>query len=173
MKIKLILAILIVTFLIGCSGEPEVIVGPDDADDTTADVAPADTVADDTTDTTVDDTTTNTTTTDDTTPVDDTTDTTTDNTTAAGEYTIEVKEYSLVPKTQTIKVGETVVFKNVKPEGQRNSKAQLWNVRGCPSDFRSEYFMPGETYRYTFTEAGECNYREILQGDYAGKIIIE
>lgn len=164
MKIKLILAVLLIIFLIGCSGAPEVVVGPDDtATDTTVDdTTPVDTTPTETVDTT--DTTTDTTTPDDTV---DTTDT------VAGEYVIEVKEYSLVPKTQNIKVGETVVFKNVKPEGQRNSKAQLWNVRGCPSDFRSEYFMPGETYSYTFTEAGECNYREILQGDYAGKIVIE
>ncbi|MCK4589414.1 MAG: hypothetical protein KAT77_03160 [Nanoarchaeota archaeon] len=164
MRLKLILAVLLILFLIGCSGEPEVVVGP--SNDTVVDDAVTDT-NDTTTDDTTTDTTTNDTTTDDTT-------TDTNFTGIDGDYLIEVKEYSLVPKIQTIMVGETVTWKNVKPEGQRNSKAQIWRVRGvCPASIKSPYFYPGETYSYTFEEAGECHYREILQGDYAGKIIIE
>jgi plastocyanin len=166
MKLKIIFAILLILFLIGCTGELEVVVGPDDtANDTVVD----DTTVDDTTDgTIVDDTTTDDTTIDN---------TTLDNTTiidVEGDYFIEVLEYSLVPKKQTIAVGDTVTWVNSKPEGQRNSKAQLWRIRGvCPVEFKSPYFYPGETYSYTFEEAGECHYREILQGNYAGTIIIE
>lgn len=168
---KKILALILILFLVGCTTQV-IEVEPDDVDTT-------DDTTTETTDTTTDDTTDDTT--DTTTETEDTAETTntteeTAETTAVGEHIVEIKEYALDPKTITIKVGDTVTWKNVKPEDKRNSKAQIWRVRGvCSSDIKSEYFMPGETYSYTFddVEPGECHYREILQGDYAGKIVIE
>ena len=152
MDTKIVFALLIILFLIGCTTEV-IEVEPEDITVTEpVETTPSEPVAPETTN--------------------QTTETNATTATATG-HIIKIEEWEFDPDDITIKVGETVTWVNEKPAGQRNSDAQLLRIRGVCIGFKSGDFAPGEEFSYTFEEAGECTYRDIYQGNYAGKIVIE
>ncbi len=150
---KKILALFLILFLIGCTTEV-IEVGPEEINIT----EPVETTP---TEPTEPPETTN-----------ETTETNETTTTTAG-HIIKIEEWKFDPARLTIQVGDTVTWINEKPEGQRNSNSQLWRIRGECTGLKSQTFAPGEELSFTFEEAGECTYRDIYHGNYAGKIIIE
>lgn len=149
---KKILALFLILFLIGCTTEV-IEVEPEEIGVTEpVETTPTEPVAPETTN-----------------------QTTETNATAAAPtgHIIKIEEWEFDPDEITIKAGETVTWVNEKPTGQRNSDAQLLRIRGPCIGFKSDDFAPGEEFSYTFEEVGECTYRDIYQGNYAGKITIE
>lgn len=158
MQIKILIGFLMIVFLLGCSTET-IEVGPEEIEnilnetEELPETTPAPVVA----------------------PTVNTTTTTTEATPAIITHTVEVAENKFTPNTLTIKVGETVTWKNVKATGKLGSQTSILGVRGVCGGKKlvSDDFAPGEEFSYTFDEAGECPYIDIYYTNNAGKIIIE
>ena len=65
-----------------------------------------------------------------------------------------VKDGFEVPEV-TIKVGDTVIWQNIR-EGHI-SKGLVLGTRDC-QNIKSQTFMPGETFKHTFTKKGTCTF---------------
>lgn len=111
------------------------------------------------------------------TPVQNTTPTVTPNTTAQATpvvnttHTVNVKTDGFDPKELTIKVGETIVWKNVRTG--RYDKAFIIGTLGVCRTMKSTIYGPGEEFSYTFNEAGKCTYTDGVYTTLTGKITIE
>lgn len=70
-----------------------------------------------------------------------------------------------------IKVGDTVVWENVR-ENKAFNKAMVLGVRNC-ADVKSKIFPPGETFRWTFTEAETCTIVDGIYTTHSMDIVVE
>ena len=80
------------------------------------------------------------------------------------DYTIIVKNLVLEPKTLTIKVGDTVQWKNERTD--KPTKGATILVRAASSKgitaFRSPTFYTNQTFEYTFNEVGKLVYIDAI-----------
>ncbi len=108
----------------------------------------------------------------------------TDTTTTAGTLTtgavadISTGETHIVKMTNegfsksslTINAGDTVVWENVRT-GSVLNKAMIIGVRDC-RNIKSKFFLPGESFSWTFEEPGECVVVDGIMTTQSSRIII-
>ena len=66
---------------------------------------------------------------------------------------VEVVEFSFTPSVETVKVGDTVTWKN-----NGNSKHTVTSSPGSPTTFSSPNLEPGKTFVQTFSTPGTWSY---------------
>ncbi len=66
---------------------------------------------------------------------------------------VEVVEFSFTPSDETVKVGDTVTWKN-----DGNSKHTVTSTEGSPATFSSPNLEPGKTFVQTFSAPGTYSY---------------
>ncbi len=76
------------------------------------------------------------------------------------------------PDTITIKVGDTVVFKNDDVKTFWPASAVHPTHQVCPGFDALGMVRPGESYSHTFTTAKECPFHDHLNPGVKGKIIV-
>jgi len=84
--------------------------------------------------------------------------------TAAGE--VAMKGIRFQPAEITVKVGDTVTWKNEDPVDHNA-------VATSGADFKSELFGEGETFEYTTEAAGTIEYECTIHPGMTGKITVE
>lgn len=84
-------------------------------------------------------------------------------------HVIEVTDNGFVPNELAIKVGETVVWKNVRTG--KVDKTMIVGNRQC-SNIKSNIFGPGGTFSWTFDHADECTIVDGIFTTKLSKIII-
>lgn len=72
-------------------------------------------------------------------------------------------QYTLSPKTITIKTGQSVTWKN------DTSAPQTINGQGFPS---SPAIPPGGTYRYTFEKVGHYTFADAAHPEVTGTVVV-
>lgn len=77
------------------------------------------------------------------------------------------------PSNLTIKVGETVIFKNEDARDRWPASAMHPTHQVCPGFDSLKPVKTGETYSHTFTEAKECPFHDHIIPSLRGKITIE
>ena len=163
MQIKMIMAVLLVLLLLGCSAEKTVVVesetppvettAPEPAPVEITPVEPEPTLTE-------------------TAPAANTTETATTPAAAETTHTVNVKTSGFDPDELTIAVGDTVIWKNVRT-GEKLNKAFIIGTLGVCRTMKSEMYEPGEEFSYTFHEAGKCTYTDGVYTTLVGKITIE
>ena len=76
---------------------------------------------------------------------------------------VEIRDYKYTPQNLTVKVGQTVRW--------TNKDTVLHDVVG--SGIESEYLQKGETFTYTFEEAGTYQYMCTIHPWMEGEVIAE
>ena len=85
-------------------------------------------------------------------------------------HLIEILNNTFSPETLTIKVGDTVTWKNTR--SGFNGRAMIIGSRQC-RDVKSNMFGPGETFSWTFNRTDECTITDgFIVGTEAGIITI-
>jgi len=74
------------------------------------------------------------------------------------------------PSELTIKVGEKVTWKNMREGNVKNMLIK--GTKNCVK-VQSRTLKPGETFEWTFTESGKCEYIDAITSLKVGKVIIE
>jgi len=91
-------------------------------------------------------------------------------------HTIEIINYNFVPEELTINVGDTVTWvnKDTLTVGE-NTDYRVHVVAGHYGKFRSPRLLVGDTYSYTFAEAGTYTYTDAVSPSNTGiaKIIVK
>lgn len=85
----------------------------------------------------------------------------------AASHEIRIQDYAFHPAELTVKVGDTVVWRN---DEKRTSHSVLFLGRDIPE---SERFFPGESWQMHFTEPGEYLVGCGPHPEMRGKIIVE
>lgn len=89
----------------------------------------------------------------------------------AATHTVKFVGNKFEPAELTVKVGDTVVWKNERDSPTLN-KAMVLGTKTC-AFVKSPLLQSGETFEWTFTEPGTC---QIVDGYIAstfGKVIVE
>ncbi len=86
-------------------------------------------------------------------------------------YTVEMTNEGFSKSLLTINAGDTVVWKNVRT-GSVLNKAMIIGVRDCRM-VKSNFFLPGESFSWTFKKPGECVIVDGIMTTQSSKIIIE
>lgn len=165
MKIKTVLTLLLILFLLGCSTQET------DTDADATDTTPNDTVPD-TTPATDDTTDTGTDTTPNDTQASADEDTAPEPVPEETTHVIEINNTDFIPEEITIEAGDTVVFKNVRSGRFEDALILGASYSDC-RDMESPTFGPGEEFSYTFEEPGKCVFIDAIITTIAGEIIIE
>lgn len=102
-------------------------------------------------------------------------------------YEVTYTDSSYSPSELTIKVGDTVVFKNLSTKGMWTASA-LHPVHAvysgtalqqhCPDPENNDFDQckagqPGEFWSFTFNKAGEWDYHNHVNTSHFGKIIVQ
>ncbi len=77
-------------------------------------------------------------------------------------HTVEMIDSGFSVLSITIKAGDTVIWKNEREKTGKLERAMIIGTRNC-QQVRSDFFASGESFRWTFTEAGTC---EVVDGIY-------
>lgn len=83
--------------------------------------------------------------------------------------TVTIKDFSFEPETVTIKAGETVTWVN---EDRRNHMVMSGAPPVMTDQFMSPALQKGDSWSYTFEEAGEYPYHS-MTGSFLGRVIVE
>jgi plastocyanin len=93
--------------------------------------------------------------------------------TADGAYVIELRKDGFHPNNLTIKEGDTVVF-TTKNEGPFWPASNVHPTHTVYPDFDPKKPIPaGESWSYTFKEAGSYKFHDHIVSTYEGEIIVE
>ena len=85
-------------------------------------------------------------------------------TTGANQYQVVMESFAFTPTELTVPVGATVTWTNLHGADH--------NVVADDGTFESPLFGTGETYSFTFTEAGEYPYTCTIHPSMEGTIIV-
>lgn len=85
-------------------------------------------------------------------------------------HVVSMDSEGFTPKEITVGVGDTVVWENNR-DGQAINKAMVIGVRTC-GKVKSKFFLPGESFSWTFDEAGECIFVDGIMTTKDSKVII-
>lgn len=86
---------------------------------------------------------------------------------SSASYTIAIHDYAFHPAELTVRVGDTVTWRN---DEKRTSHSVLFLGRDIPE---SERFFPGESWQTTFSEPGEYEVSCGPHPEMRGRIIVE
>ncbi len=89
--------------------------------------------------------------------------TATNSPTVPAQNTINIQNFSFTPATLTIKAGTTVNWVN-----NDSATHQIQSA-----DFNSEALAKGQTFSYTFDQAGTYDYSCVIHPSMTGKIIVQ
>ena len=84
-----------------------------------------------------------------------------------GAVNVDIKDFSFQPAEVKVKVGDTVVWKQV------DTVAHTVTVVDGPESFDSGLLEHGQTFSYTFTKPGEYSYKCTPHPKMRGKVIVE
>jgi len=94
----------------------------------------------------------------------ETTTTSASTTTGGNQYQVVMESFAFTPAELTVPVGATVTWTNLHGANH--------NVVADDGTFESSLFGTGETYSFTFTEAGEYPYICTIHPSMQGTIIV-
>jgi plastocyanin len=83
---------------------------------------------------------------------------------------VEITNDGFSPDVLTIKVGETVVWKNVRNGNFK--KSMIVGAQKC-TKVRSDFYLPGEEFSWTFTEPLKCTFVDGMVTTQTMKLTIE
>jgi plastocyanin len=85
-------------------------------------------------------------------------------------HQVEINKNGFDPKELDIKVGDTIVWKNVR--SGRLNKVMILGSQLCVN-IKSAILMPGEEFSYTFDKAQKCTFIDGITTTQTMKIVIE
>lgn len=87
----------------------------------------------------------------------------------AKTHTVYLDDTGFNPTKIVVGVGDTVIWENIRTGSI--DKAMVIGVRTC-RDIKSKVLLPGETYSWTFNEAGDCIIVDGIMTTQSSRIII-
>ncbi len=85
----------------------------------------------------------------------------------AADHAVDIKDYTFVPQTITISVGDTITWTNRE---KRQYHSVWFEESGEPE---TDYFFPDDEYQRSFDEAGEFHYRCGPHPEMTGTVIVK
>jgi plastocyanin len=85
-------------------------------------------------------------------------------------HQVEINKNGFEPKEIDIKVGDTVVWKNVR--SGRLDKTMILGSQSCVN-IKSAILMPGDEFSHTFEKVRECTFIDAITTTQIMKIVVE
>lgn len=89
---------------------------------------------------------------------------------AAGGTAVTMKDFKFQPDTVTIKKGQSVTWTN---EDRRRRQVMSGNPPVMTDQFMSPVLENGQSYTFTFEQAGEFPYHDMMIPGVTGRVIVE
>ena len=81
-------------------------------------------------------------------------------------HNIELGEDYAKPDFLSVRVGDTVVWKNV---GEGNNRRRFW----IDEELYSDLLEPGQSFSFVFEELGDHTFRDVFNGKVVGAIVVK
>ena len=92
---------------------------------------------------------------------------------SGGDNVVDMKADSFDPATLTIKVGDTVEFRNESGEDKWPASNVHPTHELYPGFDAQKSILEGDSYEFTFDRAGRWGYHDHLNPDIQGTIVVE